>query len=619
MAYTWHTFTLHSCYQDEHLSAVLLSLTRTNFGWQHSASQHTFGAYSHSMRSGSPTCCLHTAVPVQHTTGTGRKQQAVFTRRVSCWIILHVTLLAIIFTSDTELAQSMAQRGSAYLWCFVAALAANVALYVSVAWTNPGYIPSGQKYKQAQWRAEGHLIANSPPKAQQQHAEGAFKQQPLSDETNTQSPTHPAWQRGGFGRQLGFDDQQYASGIQTGQAAAGREHIVTVETPTSCSPRTLAWWEGPNPGRWCEYCGAWQPLRAKHCHDCNRCVRKFDHHCAWVGTCVGEGNHARFWLYLLVQTLIVLWVLDNALTAFFRQTNLDALLSDSVLLIVATIVLLLLLMFVGSLLCYHTYLLATNQTTYESSRRERVSYLQHLSNGMNPFTEAGGADRVELCSALSEGGLTPSAGLIRQVRQKLQRTKLHVLIRPRGGDFLYSAEEQKVIQADIKAAKKYGADGVVFGALLADGSIDRATTLDVLQLAAMQELDFTFHRAFDMSRDLRRSLDDLIALRIPRVLTSGGQPTALQGSDVLAELVSQAAGRISILPGGGVRETNIAQLVRQTGARELHSSARMSVNSRMAYRTKGLAMSASDPAADYAWSVASEPCVRAMVVALRSL
>lgn len=182
-----------------------------------------------------------------------------------------------------------------------------------------------------------------------------------------------------------------------------------------------------------------------------------------------------------------------------------------------------------------------------------------------------GADRVELCSSLSEGGITPSAGLIESARKSLHRTKLHVLIRPRGGSFVYTAEEEETMIADIGIAKRLGVDGVVIGALRATGEIDSEITRRLADAA--EGMSLTFHRAFDVSLDLSKSLEELIDLGFHRVLTSGGSPSVDQGRDMLKKLHLQAQGRIQILAGGGVCEQNIASLAAYTGIEEFHFSA----------------------------------------------
>lgn len=199
-----------------------------------------------------------------------------------------------------------------------------------------------------------------------------------------------------------------------------------------------------------------------------------------------------------------------------------------------------------------------------------------------------GADRVELCAAIPEGGTTPSAGMIAQARSLLTTTRLQVIIRPRGGDFLYTDDEQQVMLADIRMARQLGADGIVIGCLTADGDIDLPACERLLQEAA--GLDVTFHRAFDRCREPLRALEDLISLGIGRVLTSGQQSTAEAGIGLLRELNEQARGRIRLLAGCGVTENNIARIARQTGIREFHCSAREPFRSAMRYHNPDVYM-----------------------------
>lgn len=204
---------------------------------------------------------------------------------------------------------------------------------------------------------------------------------------------------------------------------------------------------------------------------------------------------------------------------------------------------------------------------------------------------AGGADRIELCAALDEGGITPGYGLMQAVA-KMQGIKKHVLIRPRGGDFLYSEEEVQMMLEDIALARRLKMDGVVIGALLPNGDIDIDTTRRLA--AAAKGLSITFHRAFDLCRNRATALEQLIEMGISRVLTSGGASTAWEGRSELHTLVKQAAGRIGILPGSGVTPENAADILRATGAREIHASLRTSRRSAMLYRHQGVAMGKPD-------------------------
>jgi copper homeostasis protein len=181
----------------------------------------------------------------------------------------------------------------------------------------------------------------------------------------------------------------------------------------------------------------------------------------------------------------------------------------------------------------------------------------------------GGAERVELCSALSEGGITPSAGLIESVRAMVN-IQVFVIIRPRGGNFVYSDLELAVMRKDILDSKERGVDGVVLGVLTRDDVVDRAQTRELVELA--RPLQVTFHRALDVCRDLDRALEDVIACGADRVLTSGGKADAVKGMSAIARLQQRAANRIRIMAGGGLRVSNVRDVVLGTGVRDVHTS-----------------------------------------------
>jgi copper homeostasis protein len=201
--------------------------------------------------------------------------------------------------------------------------------------------------------------------------------------------------------------------------------------------------------------------------------------------------------------------------------------------------------------------------------------------------ERGGARRLELCGDLLEGGTTPSAGMIERVRASVS-ISLQVMIRPRGGDFCYTPDEFEVMQRDLQAARKLGADGVVFGLLDADGVVDTERSRKLVELA--RPMDATFHRAFDVSADLLRSLEDVCATGADRILTSGGQPTALQGANSIAEVVRAARGRIVIMPGGGITPDNVRHIIEETATRQIHAALISSVSSPMRFRNPRISM-----------------------------
>lgn len=211
--------------------------------------------------------------------------------------------------------------------------------------------------------------------------------------------------------------------------------------------------------------------------------------------------------------------------------------------------------------------------------------------------EEGGAQRIELCSALSLGGLTPSLGLVSEVVQQV-KLEIWVLIRPRGGDFCYTSTEISVMESDLRAVKGTGIRGFVLGALLPDGSLD----LDALQilLSAAHPNPVAFHRAFDHCVDRSLALEQLVSLGFQRILTSGGASNAREGRHEIHRLLQQAQGRITLMPGGGITPTNIAEIARHTQAQEFHFSARVRRESPMLYRNLAVQMgSADDPYASF--------------------
>jgi len=226
----------------------------------------------------------------------------------------------------------------------------------------------------------------------------------------------------------------------------------------------------------------------------------------------------------------------------------------------------------------------------------------------------GRAHRLELCSSLVEGGITPSAGLIATVRS-LVTMDLYVLIRARGGDFLYSEDEFAAMKRDIAIAKQLRANGVVFGILDEHGELDLARCRELLDCA--RPLSATLHRAFDMSRNLERSLENAIALGFDRILTSGGEPNVEDAIPVVARLQELASKRMALMIGGGVHSSNAKAIVAQTGVREVHASARRVDPSAMLHRNEKLNLGIL-PGWEYQHAVADEEEVRNLVRAATS-
>jgi copper homeostasis protein len=192
-----------------------------------------------------------------------------------------------------------------------------------------------------------------------------------------------------------------------------------------------------------------------------------------------------------------------------------------------------------------------------------------------------GAHRVELCADLLEGGTTPSAGMIATARRHVD-LELNVMIRPRGGDFCYTDTEFEAMKHDIAVARDLGADGVVLGLLHPDGTVDLERTGELIDRA--RPASVTFHRAFDMTRDPFEALEALVSLGADRILSSGQEATALEGADRLRDLVARAKDRIVVMPGGGIHERNVAEIVARTGAKEIHFACRVAVEGPMTHR-----------------------------------
>jgi copper homeostasis protein len=227
--------------------------------------------------------------------------------------------------------------------------------------------------------------------------------------------------------------------------------------------------------------------------------------------------------------------------------------------------------------------------------------------------QEGGADRVELCDNLLEGGTTPSAGAIEVARRHL-RIGLQVIVRPRGGDFCYSDVEYQVMTRDVARAKELEADGVVIGILREDGSVDLERIRGLVEVA--RPMSVTFHRAFDMSRDAAEALEALVGLGIDRVLTTGQEDSIWDGLERVADLVQRAGTRIVVMP-GGCSDRNVKAVVARTRAREVHVVGTRTAESRMRHRNSRCFMGGALRPAEYSWAETDPGRIRAIVDAVR--
>lgn len=229
--------------------------------------------------------------------------------------------------------------------------------------------------------------------------------------------------------------------------------------------------------------------------------------------------------------------------------------------------------------------------------------------------ELGGADRIELCGELLQGGVTPSAGLVGGVCERI-KIPVFALVRPRTGDFLYDDDELDVMLRDIEIIRSLNVEGIVIGALTRDGDVDIGTMYTLI--AAAGDMNVTFHRAFDFVRDQSVALEALIELGVDRVLTSGGARTALEGASTLAELVDQGGSDITVLAGGGINASNVADVVRLSGVKEVHVRAAAAVQSEMTFRPSAITLVRPTPPGDYERTGTRADEMRRIVATLRT-
>jgi copper homeostasis protein len=225
--------------------------------------------------------------------------------------------------------------------------------------------------------------------------------------------------------------------------------------------------------------------------------------------------------------------------------------------------------------------------------------------------QEGGAIRVELCENMAEGGTTPSYAQIKLCKQRLD-LEIWPIIRPRGGDFLYSDDEFELMKIDVQACKELHCNGVVFGILRTDGTVDEERCTTLIKIA--HPMPVAFHRAFDLVKDKKSALETIITLGFARILTSGGAESALAGAEEISKLMVQAARRIEIMPGAGINPGNITEIKEQTGATVFHASARIPMGSRMLYQNTQASLGAAE---NYQYKQTSAEIVKQLVDALK--
>ncbi|MFF0308593.1 copper homeostasis protein CutC [Streptosporangium sp. NPDC004379] len=227
--------------------------------------------------------------------------------------------------------------------------------------------------------------------------------------------------------------------------------------------------------------------------------------------------------------------------------------------------------------------------------------------------EQAGADRVELCSALFDGGLTPTLGAVETTLAAVSSIRVHVIIRPRGGDFIYDGHEIAAMERDVAAVRDAGAQGVVIGALTPSGEVDTEVARRLIDAAG--DLSVTFHRAFDMTADPFAALETLAGLGVDRVLTSGQDVTALEGAPLIASLVERAGDRLVVMPGGGITPRNVGRVIEATGAREIHFAALVDAPSPATHRNPHPFMGGELRRPEYARQVTSPGLVSEVIAA----
>lgn len=230
------------------------------------------------------------------------------------------------------------------------------------------------------------------------------------------------------------------------------------------------------------------------------------------------------------------------------------------------------------------------------------------------IAQESGADRIELCGSLTEGGTTPGLGTIRSVREKIS-IGLHVIIRPRGGDFLYSKAEYEIMKRDIEICGENNVNGVVLGILLPDGNIDIERTARLIEFS--RPMSVTFHRAYDLTDDPLKSLEGVISAGADRLLTSGQRNKAEDGMDLITKLVENSNDRIIIMPGSGINESNIRHIANSTKANEFHLTGRKTIDSCMIFRREDVSLGGSYDQSEFTRKIADGELIRSIISTLK--
>jgi len=313
--------------------------------------------------------------------------------------LFHVLFIVLLFQFDND----MTDGGAGYKTGFAFACLLNLYAFLCVANSNPGYVSEQERCPEDQediYREQDRIrrerIAERV-KSKRERERHATEAEVVADDDDDggDDAELPDLESGGGDRTSERRGEDEGTGGLLG-APGGASNSSDLATATSSS-FVGADNSEPPVGQYCKHCKAWQGLRTKHCHDCGRCVRKFDHHCFWVGTCVGEKNHARFVWYLVAQTALIVWAFHISNSGWKYADTFHELFEINAGPVCMSIALFIFILFVGSLLGFHVYLIVTNQTTWEVSSRDKISYLEGVPHNVYPFSHGPMRDAREFC------------------------------------------------------------------------------------------------------------------------------------------------------------------------------------------------------------------------------